>query len=138
MSCTSAAGRRYLRRFAPAMASYVGILFATTYALRIWHPTGVALIILSALPALPLIAVIGVMGLYITEERDEFLRHRLVTAMVIGLGGLLVVTTMWGFLENGGAVAHFPTFMAFPLWCALFGLAQCGLSLRDRVQDKAA
>ena len=138
MQRTSAAGRRYLRRFAPAMAGYVVILFATTYAIKVWHPAGAALVALSALPALPLIAVIAVMGLYLLEEGDEFIRHRLVTAMLMGLGGLLVVTTMWGFLENGGAAVHFPTFMAFPLWCALFGLAQCAMNIRDRVQDKTA
>ncbi|KQM63445.1 hypothetical protein ASE75_13480 [Sphingomonas sp. Leaf17] len=135
MQRTSAAGRRYIRRFLPAMAGYVVILFATTWAIKAWHPTGAALFALSALPALPLIAVIAVMGLYLLEERDEFIRYRLVTAMLVGLGGLLVITTTWGFLEFSGAVVHFPTFLAFPLWCMMFGLAQCGMALRDRMQD---
>ncbi len=136
MQRTSAAGRRYHRRIIPALAGYVVILLATTYAIKAWQPAGAALGALSVLPALPLVAAIVVMGLYLLEEGDEFIRHRIVIAMLVGLGGLLVVTTTWGFLENGGAVVHFPTFLAFPLWCALFGVAQCAMNLRDRVQDR--
>jgi hypothetical protein len=125
------AQRRYLWRFFPCMIAYALLLIACTWAIKHTHPSGALLVLYSLLPALPLVGAIGVMGLYLVEEQDEFLRARLVTAMIGGIGVTLAVTTVWGFLENGGVVAHFPTFLAFPLWCAAFGLMQCAINLRD-------
>jgi hypothetical protein len=127
------AQRRYLWRFFPMMTAYVVVLLACNSAIRAWHPQGAALFLLSLLPALPLLGVIAVMGLYLAEEADEFIRNRLITSMMGGIGIMLAVTTVWGFLENGGQVPHFPTFLAFPLWCAAFGVIQCLLGLRDRM-----
>jgi hypothetical protein len=90
------------------------------------------------LPAVPLLGVILVMGLYLTEERDEFVRNRLVTSMIGGLGVVLAITTVWGFLEQGGVAWHFPTFLTFPLWCAGMGIVQCLLNLRDRMTGAGA
>ena len=127
------AQRRYVRRFLPTMAAYVVILFAVTGYFRDHHPSGVLLVLLSVLPALPLVAAIGVIGLYLSEERDEFVRHRLILAMIGGTGVLLTITTVWGFLEMNAVVPHFPTFLAFPLFCAAFGLIQCAMGVRDRM-----
>ncbi|MBI0473959.1 hypothetical protein D9601_01090 [Sphingomonas sp. MA1305] len=132
------AQRRYLRRFFPAMGTYVVVLFTCTWLYRDLKPTGALLVLLSVLPALPIVAAILVMGAYLIEERDEFIRSRLVASMVGGLGIMLAITTVWGFLENGGAVAHFPTYLTFPLWCACFGLWQCVTGLRDRATGDAA
>ncbi|MEH3159874.1 MAG: hypothetical protein PGN08_13655 [Sphingomonas taxi] len=132
------AQRRYLRRFFPAMGAYVVTLFGCTWLIRDMHPQDALLALLSLLPALPIVAAIIVMGAYLVEERDEFIRSRLVTAMVGGLGVMLAITTVWGFLENGGAVAHFPTYLTFPVWCGCFGLWQCVAGLRDRLTGDAA
>jgi len=129
---------RYLRRFFPAMGAYVVVLFACTWLIRDWKPAGALLALLSVLPALPIVAAIVVMGAYLLEERDEFIRSRLVAAMVGGLGVMLAITSVWGFLENGGAVPHFPTYLTFPMWCGCFGLWQCVMSLRDRLAGDAA
>jgi hypothetical protein len=131
------AQRRYLARFFPVIGSYVAVLFATTWLIRHWHPAGVVLATLAVLPALPLVATIGVMGLYLAEERDEFLRQRLVIAMLIGLAALLALLTVWGFLANGGVADEPPTLLAFPVWCAFFGIAECALRLRDRFGGRA-
>ena len=37
------AQQRYVVRFIPTMFSYVLVLFAATYLIRFWHPTGIAL-----------------------------------------------------------------------------------------------
>ncbi|MET0307862.1 MAG: hypothetical protein ABW023_04065 [Sphingomonas sp.] len=133
MARTNPAQRRYIRRFVPAMTAYVVVLFACTWVANSYDPHGAALVLLSLLPALPLLAVIAVMGLYLAEETDEFIRSRLVTAMIVGIGITLAITTVWGFLEMGGVVPHFATFLAFPIWCGSFGLVQCILGLRDRL-----
>lgn len=131
MASTPAA-RRYVRRFIPSMIAYVAILFAVTWAIRAYDPSGVALVALSILPALPIIGVIAVMGLYLVEERDEYLRQRLMTAMVAATGILLALATAWGFMENENVVPHVPAFYAFIIWCAALGLCQCVIAMRDR------
>ncbi|RDE05783.1 hypothetical protein [Sphingomonas aracearum] len=126
------AGRAYLRRFWPTMISYVVALFGATWALRHFHPTGAALVVLSVLPAVPVIAIIGVMGLYIVEERDEYLRQRVVSGMLVGIAVSLSVMTAWGFMEEAGVLPHLPGYFAFVLWCAGWGIGQCLLGLRER------
>ena len=123
------AQRHYIRRFIPMMLGYVALLFAANSLMEAWHPHGP---VLAVLPALPLIGVIVVMGLYLIEEKGEFLRQRLVIAMLGGLGGLLAVATIWGFLQLFHVVVPAPLFLAFPTWCALFGLTTGVLSLLDR------
>ncbi|HEX8301459.1 hypothetical protein [Sphingomonas sp.] len=133
MNTKNPAQRRYIVRFVPAMLAYVIVLFACSWAIRVYQPEGAALYALAALPSLPILAVLAVMGLYLAEERDEFIRNRLVTAMMGGIGITLAITSVWGFLEEGADVTHFPTFLAFPIWCGAFGLVQCAMSLRDRM-----
>jgi hypothetical protein len=135
MKMATAAGRRYLRRFMPTMFAYVVVLFACVWAIREWKPQGAGLVVLSLLPALPIVAAIVVMGLYLVEETDEFLRQRIASCMLFGTGVLLSVATVYGFLVSGGAIHADPDLilMAFPLWCASWGLAQCGIGLRDHL-----
>ncbi|WP_245646877.1 hypothetical protein [Sphingomonas soli] len=114
------------------MTAYVLVLFGATWALRHYEPQGAALVVLSILPALPIIAVIGVMGLYLIEEKDEYVRARLVTAMLGGLAIMLSITSAWGFMEEAGVLPHMPAYFAFILWCAGMGLTQCFMALRDR------
>jgi hypothetical protein len=138
MQTKNPAQRRYLWRFFPAMTAYVIVLFGCTWAIREWEPQGALLLTLAVAPALPIVAVIAIMGLYLAEERDEFIRARLLISMIGGIGVTLTVMTVWGFLENGADVGHFPTFLAFPLWCGSFGVVQCIMSLRDRVTGEGA
>ncbi|RYY22911.1 MAG: hypothetical protein EOP62_21890 [Sphingomonadales bacterium] len=137
MNARNPAQRRYIARFIPSMLAYVIVLFACTWAMRVYQPTGIALYVLSVLPSLPILAVLAVMGLYLREEQDEFIRFRLATAMIVGMGILLAITSVWGFLEEGAGIVHFPTFLAFPIWCGAFGLVQCYMSLRDRAAGGA-
>lgn len=132
------AGRRYLKRFVPTMTAYVVALFISNRIAEAVQPEGLALVALSFLPALPIIGVIFVIGLYLAEEKDEYLRQRIVVSMLVGLGLMLSVTTAWGFLEESGVVPHVPAYFAFILWCAGWGAAQCVLALRERMQGDAA
>jgi len=131
------AQRRYLLRFMPLMVGYALILIGVSAAQRHGHIAGATLGLMSVLPAIPLVGVIVVMGLYLREERDEFIRNRLVMAMLGGTGLLLTATTVWGFLENNGVVGHPPTFLAFPFWCGAMGITQCVMALRDRLTSPA-
>jgi hypothetical protein len=132
------AARRYLKRFAPTMAAYFVALFGANWAMDAWHPTGLPLIALAVLPALPIVTVIGVIGLYLIEERDEYQRAQMVQGMVIGMGFMLALASVWGFLEEAEAVPHVKAYWAFVTWCAGWGVAQCVLKLRERAAGGAA
>lgn len=131
------AQRRYLYRFMPLMVAYAIILIGVSAAQRGGIISGATLGVMSVLPAIPLVGVMIVMGLYLREERDEFVRNRLVMAMLGGTGLLLAATTIWGFLENNGVVGHPPTFLAFPFWCGAMGISQCAMALHDRFTSPA-
>ncbi len=120
----SIAGRRYLRRFFPAMTGYVVVLFASLWIIEAYHPKGPLLWLLGVAPAIPVMGVIAAMGLYLMEETDEFLRTVLIQSMLWGIGITLGLATAWGFLENVGAVPHFPLYLIFPVFCGSFGLSQ--------------
>lgn len=130
--------RRYNRRLAVALLAYFAALFGTNWALRHLDLEGAALVTVAILPALPIAAVIGVIGLYLVEERDEYLRQRIVTAMLIGLGFALSVMCATGFLGEAGVIEQPPGYWAFVLWCAGWAGSQGLLQLRDRRADRAA
>jgi cytochrome P450 len=121
-----------MRRLVPTMAAYVVILLAARWAAERWQPEGALQVVLAILPALPVVVVMVVMGLYLGEERDEYLKQRVAMAMLIGTGFLISVATVWGFLEDGGIVPHLPAYWAFMLWCLGMGVAQCVMALGDR------
>jgi hypothetical protein len=137
MLMQTVAAKRYIRRFTPMMIAYVVVLFAATWAIQTYKPAGAALVILSVLPALPIIGVLIVIGAYLLEEKDEFLRQRIVTAMLFGMGIVLSVATVLGFMQIGGVIGQVDVFWAFPLWCAAWGAAQCFTALRDRMAGAA-
>lgn len=137
MQKNNPAQRRYLLRFMPLMVSYALILIGVSAAQRHGTIAGTTLGLMSVLPAIPLVGVIIVMGLYLREERDEFIRDRLIASMLGGTAILLSAATIWGFLENNGVVGHPPTFLAFPFWCGAMGISQCAMALRDRMAGSA-
>lgn len=129
----NAAQRQYTRRFIPLMLGYVALLLASQHLITAWHPTGPLLVTLAMLPAIPLVATMIVFGRYLTEETDEFIRHRHVVAMLWALGALLAVATIWGFLQSADVAGTPPLYLAYPFWCVLYALAQGGQSVADRL-----
>jgi hypothetical protein len=138
MKAATPAATRYLKRFVPVMIAYVVALFGARYAIETYHPAGAPLVALAVLPALPILGVLAVIGLYIVEETDEFLRQRAVAGMIVGLGVMLALASVWGFLEEEEVVPHLPAYWAFVIWCAGWGMAQCIMGLRDRIAGGTA
>jgi hypothetical protein len=116
--------RRYRRRLAVAMIAYSVVLIGSLSLLRGHKLVGPLLWIVAAAPAIPILGVLVVMGLYLKEEPDEFERAVHVEAMLWGLGSVLAVTTVWGFLSNAGVVPAPPLFLVFPLFCLSWGISQ--------------
>jgi hypothetical protein len=132
-SRTSPAGRRYMVRFTLAMIGYAVVLFGVTFWVRgAAAPTGALLYAAAAAPAVPLLGLIWAMGRYLVEETDEYLRARLVEAILWATGVTLAATTVWGFLESYARAPHAPAYGVFILFCGVLGLVQCARRLAGR------
>ena len=121
----SSAMARYNKRMLVASAAYVAGLFGA-----IWVHDNLdmpqALAFTSALaPSIGVVMMVVAMGRLIAEESDEYLRQRHVRAALFGLGGLLTIATVWGFLEQFGLVPHAPGWMAVPVFAIGLGIASC-------------
>lgn len=119
-----AAYRRYLWRFIPLMLAYVVLVLGVSWAFDSGQaPEGWLAYAIAVLPALPILGVIVIMGLYLVEETDEFMRMRHAMAMLAGLGLILSVTVVWGFLEIYMHVSHLNPFWVFPGFCMAWGFS---------------
>jgi hypothetical protein len=122
--------RRYNVRIAVAMSFYLVFLAAAVWAFHSYHPIGIPAFSLAILPSLPVVGIVVIIGLYLAEEKDEFLRNLLVQSMIWSLGATLSVTTVWGFIELFVNVKHLPLYLIFPFFWFLVGFAGWLLRLR--------
>lgn len=132
MNKHSPAGRRYLKRFIPAMVAYVVLIFGASFAFRDPGLTGPLAWAIAVAPAVPIVAVIAIMGLYLKEETDEFQRRVLAESMIWGFGVTLTVTTVSGFLEMYVHTPGLQSFWAFPIFCLAMGVSQLFVRRRYR------
>jgi len=117
----SAAAQRYNRRVLGWSFAYVLVLIGAIWTYGALHPQGALAWIIAILPALPLLFFIWSMGRYLVEEKDEYLRQRMVMASLWATGILLALATCYGFLETFMLVPHVPGWAAVPVWA--IGLA---------------
>lgn len=107
---------RYMRRLIPLWFVYFFVLIAAINIQRHLHPQGLFAIIVAILPALPLIGFIWALGRLLIEEDDEFQQMMHIRRALIATGFLLVVSTIWGFLEGSDLAPHLPAWSAFIIW----------------------
>jgi hypothetical protein len=101
MWCTkSAAERIYLVRVMIAMSIYVGAIAAVSWSFHHRHPQGAVVYLLAMLPALPIFAVIASLGIYLAEEKDEFVRTVLVQCSLWATAIVLSIATCVGLLQT--------------------------------------
>jgi hypothetical protein len=120
----SKAGRRYIYRLLPTMATYLVFLAIPKWVLHHLHPTGPILYLLAILPALPVIGSLAIVGLYVAEETDEFERSILVQSMLWGFGGALSIGTIWGFLEDFAKAPHISAFYVYLFFWIFMGISE--------------
>lgn len=124
MNCmNNPAVRRYLWRLLATMLLYVAFLVLAIWVFIHHHPTGPLAWLLAFLPALGIIAQIAAFGMYLSEEKDEFMRNLQIQAMLWGIGATLSVTVTWGFLESFVHLRHLDLILVYPLFCVLSGFA---------------
>lgn len=132
MNSASPAGRRYMARFIPSIVGYVAAISAAVYLIDRDMVSGWQLYAAAVAPALFILGVIWAMGMYLVEETDEYIRMRLIRAMMVATGVTLAIASVWGFLEAFADVEHVPAYYGFVIWCASMGLAQLWFRVTDR------
>lgn len=115
----SEVSRRASRRMLVCAGLYMASMLGAAWAFRLGKVEGPWLWPLALLPTLFVLGMIATMARQLLEECDEFLRARLITQYLIATACMLVVTTVWGFLEQFGLVRHIPLWATMPL-VALF------------------
>ncbi len=118
------AHRRFHRRTMAVMISYALALAVMSLSMDQLRPKGVALVLLALLPALPIVAAIGLAAVYLSEQKDEFVRTVLIESMLWGVGATLIVTTVWGALEKFAHIRPMSLFLVYPLCCVFVILAR--------------
>jgi len=134
MTCSTnnPATRRYMWRFLATMLFYALFLILAVWVFVHFRPTGVLAWLLALLPGLAIVGQIAVFGMYLAEEKDEFVRNLQIQAMIWGVGATLALTTGWGFLESFVHLRHFDLVLIYPLYCALTGISYGLVRLRYR------
>jgi peptidoglycan/LPS O-acetylase OafA/YrhL len=133
---TSPAFKRYQRRVLKVMAVYFVVILLAAWVVRHEHPHGWPLYFWSALPAVPVILVIVAMGLYVSEEKDEYLRMRTMLALLVSTGALLGTLVVSDFLQSFAGAPAFPPFTSFVIFAFTFAATQGVLKLRNRASDE--
>jgi uncharacterized membrane protein YcfT len=126
------ATRRYNKRYLIATPLYIILLFVAVHILRHDHPSHTLAIVIAILPSIPLVAMIAIAGLYLKEERDEFMRSIFQQSLLWSIGLVLAITSIWGLLEMIVGVPHLPIFYVFPGFCLFFGICSPLLKRRYR------
>lgn len=127
--------RAYNRRTLVWALSYIVLLGLALTARNTWHPQGPVLWLLALLPSLPIAYYVWSLWRYVAEETDEYQRMRQIQAALIATGVLLVVATVWGFLETFAVAPHAEGWWAVAIWAIGLGLGNVFQGLRDRRED---
>jgi hypothetical protein len=117
------AARRYYRRLIVTLLLYAASLAISIGVFIHFRPTGPLAYALAILPAIPVIGILAVFGLYLAEEKDEFQRFIGIQAMLWGIGGLLAVTTVCGFLESFVHIPHLNPINDFAIFWLFAGIS---------------
>jgi hypothetical protein len=124
--------RAYNRRAMIWAFSYIVMLGIALTVRNTWHPSPPVLWLLALLPSLTIAYFVWAMARYLAEETDEYQRMRQVNAALLATGFLLVVASLWGFLELFRLAPHAEGFWAVGVWAVGLGLGNLVQVLRDR------
>jgi hypothetical protein len=102
----SPAQRRYNRRVVILAIVYAAVLLPVCWLFARHLVAGPLAYLLGILPALPVSGFFVAIGLYLAEERDEYLRMLLIRQSLIATGVAMTAATFWGFLEGFDLVPH--------------------------------
>ena len=131
------ASKRYQRRVFVTVAFYVAVLWAALVIVKHTHPHGWLLYTMAVVPAVPLLGTLGALGLYLQEEKDEYVRLITMRSLLVGTAALLAVLAVNDFLRAISGAAALPVFTSWLTFFVAFGAAQAVQTMRNRVRDDA-
>jgi len=131
------AGKRYRRRVLVTMSLYIVVLFGAISIVKHTHPHGWLLYTIAVLPALPILAMMGALGVYLQEEKDEYIRLITMRSLLVGTAVLLAVLVVNDFLRSISGAAALPEFTSWVVFFLVFGVAQAVQTTGNRVKDDA-
>jgi len=127
------AHRRYMKLFIPAMAMYVLSITGVTMARKHGTLPEPMLYAASIIPAI--FVVIWMFGhMRYINELDEYLQKLQVKAVLFGLAGIMIFSTIWGLLEELASVPAVPIFYILPVFYFVYGLAYMVIAKRAGVK----
>jgi hypothetical protein len=118
----SIAQSNYNRRVMALSMVYAVALLGAVYGFKHQLLGGPVAYVAAILPALPIIGIFGAIGLYLVEERDEYVRMLMVRQTLWASGFALSIATIWGFLESFELVQHVESYYVAILWFGGLGL----------------
>jgi Na+/H+-translocating membrane pyrophosphatase len=121
---SSAAYRRYMRRFWPATVLYVAAIGLATWLIPDNAHASPLTVAIALLPGVGMVAMIWAIGRLLVELDDEFLKMLEIRKALAATGVVLVVASVWGILELYTDVPRLPVFLIFPLWCGGLAVGQ--------------
>jgi len=122
--CASVAMRSYNRRMMLASLAYVGLLLLGVAVANYYAPPAPVRILLAIAVALPILLMIRAMALLLREERDEYLRMRIVEQSLIATGFLLVACSLYGFLNVFDLAPRLDAYLVVPVWAVGLGIGR--------------
>lgn len=122
--CASAAMRSYNRRMILSSLAYVGLLLLGVAVASYYAPPAPVRILLAIAVALPILLMIRAMALLLREERDEYLRMRIVEQSLIATGFLLVACSLYGFLNVFDLAPRLDAYLVVPVWAVGLGIGR--------------
>jgi hypothetical protein len=122
-SIKSPTERRYVIRMWIMAALCVLFSLVAALVFRHIHPHGILAYLVAVLPALPITGALIYTGVYLAEEKDEFQRNLLVQSLLGGTGGILAVTTAWGYMEDFAHAPHLDLVWVYPLFWLFAGIS---------------
>lgn len=112
----SVAMRTYNRRMMTSSFAYVALLLGGVAIARYYAPPVPARIVIAIVVAAPILFMIRAMARLIKDERDEYLRMRIVEQTLIATGFVLAVSTIYGFLNAFDVLPRVDAYWTVPLW----------------------
>jgi hypothetical protein len=110
------AARRYMVRITVAMTVYVASLIAANHLIENALVAGPLAWAVAVLPGLAIAGTFYAVGMFILEQKDEFIRMLLVRQNLIAMGFAMSVVVVWGFLEGFGFVEHVAGYLIVIWW----------------------
>jgi len=121
---SSAAMRTYNRRMLIAAFTYVALLLGCVAVAAHLAPPAPFRVVLAILVSLPVLFMIRAMALLLKEERDEYLRMRVIEQNLIATGFLLAAATVYGFLTTFDLAPKLDSFLVVPVWAVGLGIGR--------------